>query len=166
MNIIDFLYKKIGDQQASMWGSCCFAKGDVKLTLGTGSYMNVNSGSQCHASIHGLYPMIAWSCRDYENPQKKDLTYCMEGGSHDTGSIIRWAINFGMFFFFYLFLECFFNNFCFRFVYGSSRFFRYCQFRTRFGWSLFYTGVLWIGCKYSFYMFSLVEFSLLIWCLM
>lgn len=80
-----------------MWGSCCFNKGDVKLTLGTGSYMNVNSGSQCHASIHGLYPIIAWSCRDYENPQKKDLTYCIEGGSHDTGSIIRWAINFGLF---------------------------------------------------------------------
>lgn len=94
-----------------MWGSCCFNKGDVKLTLGTGSYMNVNSGSQCHASIHGLYPIIAWSCRDYENPQKRDLTYCIEGGSHDTGSIIRWAINFGWFFillFFVLFFMVYF----------------------------------------------------------
>lgn len=96
-----------------MWGSCCFNKGDVKLTLGTGSYMNVNSGSQCHASIHGLYPIIAWNCRDYENPQKKDLTYCIEGGSHDTGSIISWAINFGLFFFLLVFVVVFFMIDCF-----------------------------------------------------
>lgn len=79
-----------------MWGSCSFNVGDVKVTLGTGSFLNVNTGAQCNASVHGLYPMVAWQCI---NPERKlkDLVYCMEGSANDTGSIIRWAIDFGLF---------------------------------------------------------------------
>lgn len=79
-----------------MWGSCCFNKGDVKITLGTGSFLNVNTGSECHASIHGLYPLVAWQ---YRNPQLKheETVYCVEGASSDTGSIIKWAMDFGLF---------------------------------------------------------------------
>lgn len=80
-----------------MWGSCCFNKGDVKVmeaftlcidlqhckfvskqvTLGTGSFLNVNTGQKCHASVHGLYPLVAWKWRNRE--QKSDeLMYCVE----------------------------------------------------------------------------------------
>lgn len=77
-----------------MWGSCCFNKGDVKITLGTGSFLNVNTGSECHASIHGLYPLVAWQYRN--SATKHDETvYCVEGAANDTGSIIQWAIDFG-----------------------------------------------------------------------
>lgn len=77
-----------------MWGSCCFNKGDVKITLGTGSFLNVNTGSECHASIHGLYPLVAWQYRN--SVTKYDETvYCVEGAANDTGSIIQWAIDFG-----------------------------------------------------------------------
>lgn len=79
-----------------MWGSCCFNKGDVKVTLGTGSFINVNTGSICHASIHGLYPLVAWQYRNNILNQM-ELCYCMEGASNDTGSIIQWAMNFGLF---------------------------------------------------------------------
>ncbi|KAG4073437.1 hypothetical protein HA402_000661 [Bradysia odoriphaga] len=86
----------IGDQSASMWGSCCFNRGDVKVTLGTGSFLNVNTGQKCHASVHGLYPLVAWRWRKKE--QKSDeLMYCVEGASNDTGSIIKWAQDFGLF---------------------------------------------------------------------
>lgn len=99
-----------------MWGSCCFNKGDVKVdkqfnfdfiilflhnlfrqvTLGTGSFLNVNTGPKCHASVHGLYPLVAWRWRNRE--QKSDeLIYCVEGASSDTGSIIKWALDFGKF---------------------------------------------------------------------
>lgn len=88
------LISQIGDQSASMWGSCCFNKGDIKVTLGTGSFLNLNTSSQCNASIYGLYPLVAWKCGDDKN---KEVTYCMEGASNDTGSIIQWATHFGKF---------------------------------------------------------------------
>lgn len=79
-----------------MWGSCSFNVGDVKVTLGTGSFLNVNTGSQCNASVHGLYPIVAWQCTNPELKQK-EVIYAMEGSSNDTGSIIRWAMDFGLF---------------------------------------------------------------------
>lgn len=79
-----------------MWGSCSFNTGDVKITLGTGSFINVNTGNQCQASVHGLYPMVAWRFQNRET-NERELVYCMEGSSNDTGSIIRWAIDVGLF---------------------------------------------------------------------
>lgn len=79
-----------------MWGSCCFKKGDIKVTLGTGSFLNLNTGPQCHASIHGLYPLVAWQYVDQKTKQS-EVVYCMEGAANDTGTIIQWAINFGLF---------------------------------------------------------------------
>lgn len=62
--------------------------------MGTGSFLNVNTGGKCHASVHGLYPLVAWKWRNRE--QKSDeLVYCVEGASSDTGSIIKWALEFG-----------------------------------------------------------------------
>lgn len=71
-----------------MWGTCCFQKGDIKVTLGTGSFLNVNTGSECSASILGLYPLVATKTAN-------DIIYMMEGASNDTGSTIEWAMNFG-----------------------------------------------------------------------
>ncbi|XP_068213774.1 putative glycerol kinase 5 isoform X2 [Palaemon carinicauda] len=45
----------VSDQGASLFGMCRFRKGDVKITLGTGSFLNVNTGNEAHASINGLY---------------------------------------------------------------------------------------------------------------
>uniref|UniRef100_A0A1L8E1T9 Glycerol kinase 5 n=1 Tax=Nyssomyia neivai TaxID=330878 RepID=A0A1L8E1T9_9DIPT len=86
----------IADQSASMWGSCCFGKGDVKVTLGTGSFMNLNTGKDCHASIFGLYPLVAWRIFNRET-NSTEVAYCVEGQSSDTGSLIRWGIDFGLF---------------------------------------------------------------------
>lgn len=88
---------QLGDQSASMWGSCCFNTGDMKITLGTGSFLNLNTGTQCPASIYGLYPLVAWKYTDERKSAKSELVYCMEGAANDTGSIIQWAINFGLF---------------------------------------------------------------------
>lgn len=87
---------QLGDQSASMWGSCCFNTGDIKITLGTGSFLNLNTGSQCPASIYGLYPLVAWRYNDKQS-NNNELIYCMEGAANDTGSIIQWAMNFGLF---------------------------------------------------------------------
>lgn len=92
---------QIGDQSASMWGSCCFKKGDVKITLGTGSFLDVNTGDECHASIHGMYPLVAWQTGKPSavagGKDAVETVYCVEGSASDTGSIIKWAMDFGLF---------------------------------------------------------------------
>lgn len=80
----------MADQTASMWGSCCFEPGDLKLTMGTGTFFNINTGPSAHASVSGLYPVVGWQLG-------KDLVYVAEGANNDTGSIIKWAQNIGLF---------------------------------------------------------------------
>ena len=50
-----FKYFKVSDQTAAMFGQCCFDIGDIKCTMGTGTFVDVNTGSTPHASIAGLY---------------------------------------------------------------------------------------------------------------
>uniref|UniRef100_A0A182M0E2 Glycerol kinase 5 n=1 Tax=Anopheles culicifacies TaxID=139723 RepID=A0A182M0E2_9DIPT len=86
----------VSDQSASLWGNCCFERGDVKITMGTGSFLNVNTGTQCLASVHGLYPLIGYKLQGGTGPIT-DINYLMEGSSNDTGSIIEWALKMGLF---------------------------------------------------------------------
>ncbi|KAJ8717914.1 hypothetical protein PYW07_005844 [Mythimna separata] len=76
----------MADQTASMWGSCCFEVGDVKLTMGTGTFFNINTGAEPHASVSGLYPIVGWRLGD-------ELVFSAEGANNDTASIIKWAQN-------------------------------------------------------------------------
>ncbi|XP_067143455.1 putative glycerol kinase 5 [Centruroides vittatus] len=80
----------VGDQQASMFGECCFDVGEIKCTMGTGSFININTGSNPHASYKGLYPVVGWTIGD-------ETTYLAEGGTHDTGTVICWAQKLGLF---------------------------------------------------------------------
>ncbi|XP_060600237.1 putative glycerol kinase 5 isoform X2 [Ruditapes philippinarum] len=80
----------VGDQSASMFGECCFDVGDIKCTLGTGMFIDLNTGEEPHASIAGLYPLIGWKIGDR-------LTYIAEGIAADTGSTIQWAEQIGLF---------------------------------------------------------------------
>lgn len=36
----------VGDQQSAMFGECCFETGDVKLTMGTGTFLDINTGKK------------------------------------------------------------------------------------------------------------------------
>lgn len=71
-----------------MFGSCCFNKHDLKLTLGTGSFLNINSGHEIHTGSVAAYPLVAWELND-EN------IYCLESASNDAGSLIQWTLNTG-----------------------------------------------------------------------
>lgn len=44
----------MADQAASLYGSGCFQPGSLKLTMGTGSFLNVNTGNEPHASVAGV----------------------------------------------------------------------------------------------------------------
>lgn len=79
----------VSDQTASIWGNCCFKKADIKITLGTGSFLNIITGDECLASMLGCYPLVAWK-------MNKNAVYCVEGATHDTGTVIKWAENIGL----------------------------------------------------------------------
>lgn len=44
---------QVADQQSAMFGQCCFDVGDVKCTMGTGTFIDCNTGTRPHASIAG-----------------------------------------------------------------------------------------------------------------
>ena len=43
-----------GDQQAALFGQCCFAPGEAKNTYGTGCFLLMNTGETPCVSRHGL----------------------------------------------------------------------------------------------------------------
>ena len=43
-----------GDQQAALFGQCCFTPGDAKNTYGTGCFLLMNTGETAMESVHGL----------------------------------------------------------------------------------------------------------------
>lgn len=90
----------IGDQQAAVFGECCFDAGDIKITLGTGSFINVNTGTAPFASCQGLYPVVGWKLENKQPSNSRStldgVTYLVEGGSHDTGTAIAWMQTIGL----------------------------------------------------------------------
>jgi glycerol kinase len=43
-----------GDQSAALFGHCGFDPGDIKCTLGTGGFVDLNTGTKCLYSPQGL----------------------------------------------------------------------------------------------------------------
>ncbi|KAI1882664.1 hypothetical protein AGOR_G00237220 [Albula goreensis] len=74
----------MADQQAAMFGECCFDTGDVKITMGTGTFMDINTGNKPHTSVAGLYPLVGWKIGP-------EVVYLAEGNAADTGTAIKWA---------------------------------------------------------------------------
>ena len=73
----------IGDQQASLFGQCCFNKGDAKSTYGTGCFMLMNTTDQIVKSKNGLLTTIAWGVNG-------KVEYALEGSVFVAGSAIQW----------------------------------------------------------------------------
>ncbi len=71
-----------GDQQAALFGQCCFEKGDVKNTYGTGCFLLMNTGSEPVKSKNGLITTIAASTDHVE--------YALEGSVFVAGAAIQW----------------------------------------------------------------------------
>lgn len=71
-----------GDQQAALFGQCCFEKGDVKNTYGTGCFLLMNTGSTAVDSKNGLVTTIAASV---DKPE-----YALEGSVFVAGAAIQW----------------------------------------------------------------------------
>ncbi len=72
-----------GDQQASLFGQCCFKKGDAKNTYGTGCFLLMNTGKSIASSKNGLLTTVAWQIGN-------ELTYALEGSVFVAGAAIQW----------------------------------------------------------------------------
>lgn len=72
-----------GDQQAALFGQCCFREGDVKNTYGTGCFLLMNTGKKAVDSKHGLITTIAASDKD-------EVEYALEGSVFVAGAAIQW----------------------------------------------------------------------------
>lgn len=75
----------LGDQQSAMFGQCCFEEGHVKLTMGTGAFMNINIGPKPHASVEGFYPVTGWK-------RGSKIVHLAEGSSHTAGDAVDWLV--------------------------------------------------------------------------
>ena len=73
-----------GDQQAALFGQCCFNAGDVKNTYGTGSFILMNTGNEAVKSGNGLLTTIAAGC------QGDKVEYALEGSVFVAGASIQW----------------------------------------------------------------------------
>ena len=72
-----------GDQQAALFGQCCFQPGEMKNTYGTGCFLLMNTGREPVASSHGLVTTIAVGYEDH-------VEYALEGSVFVAGAAIQW----------------------------------------------------------------------------
>jgi glycerol kinase len=73
----------LGDQQAALFGQCCFDVGMGKCTYGTGSFLLTNIGSEAKL-VPGLLTTLAWQL------EGKPPTYAFEGAIFVAGAAIQW----------------------------------------------------------------------------
>ena len=66
-----------------MFGQCCFEKGQVKNTYGTGCFLLMNTGREAIESKHGLITTIAAST-------SQQVEYALEGSVFVAGAAIQW----------------------------------------------------------------------------
>jgi len=72
-----------GDQQAALFGQCCFEKGEAKCTYGTGCFLLMNTGSNAAVSRNGLLTTVAAGFSD-------KVQYALEGSVFTGGAVIQW----------------------------------------------------------------------------
>ncbi|MDE3012391.1 MAG: glycerol kinase GlpK [Pseudomonadota bacterium] len=72
-----------GDQQAALFGQCCFDPGMVKNTYGTGCFMLMNTGPQASTSRTRLLSTVAWETGGQRQ-------YAIEGSVFVGGAVVQW----------------------------------------------------------------------------
>lgn len=72
-----------GDQQAALFGQCCFNPGELKNTYGTGAFLLMNIGQEPKITDSGLITTIAWGIDGKVN-------YALEGSVFVCGAAIQW----------------------------------------------------------------------------
>ncbi|MHA7879235.1 MAG: glycerol kinase GlpK [Saccharospirillum sp.] len=72
-----------GDQQAALFGQCCFDAGMAKSTYGTGCFMVMNTGVIPVNSRHRLLTTVGYRLNG-------EVTYALEGSIFMAGATLQW----------------------------------------------------------------------------
>ena len=72
-----------GDQQAALFGQCCFERGEAKNTYGTGCFLLMNMGETPCESRNGLITTVAVS-------RGGRIQYALEGSVFVGGAVVQW----------------------------------------------------------------------------
>jgi glycerol kinase len=72
-----------GDQQAALFGQCCYKEGESKNTYGTGCFMLMNTGTKPILSKNGLLTTVAWRYGG-------ETIYALEGSVFIGGAVVQW----------------------------------------------------------------------------
>ena len=72
-----------GDQQAALFGQCCYEEGMVKNTYGTDCFILMNTGEKAIESKNGLLTTIAWG-------EGGKVEYALEGSVFIAGAAVQW----------------------------------------------------------------------------
>lgn len=72
-----------GDQQAALFGQCCFDAGEMKNTYGTGGFLLMNTGETPCLTDNGLVTTVAWGLDG-------KTYYALEGSVFVSGAAIQW----------------------------------------------------------------------------
>ena len=72
-----------GDQQAALFGQCCFDVGDAKNTYGTGGFLLMNTGKNAVTPKQGLLSTVGWQIGN-------EVNYVLEGSVFVCGAVIQW----------------------------------------------------------------------------
>ncbi|MDR1906363.1 MAG: hypothetical protein LBQ27_05605 [Clostridiales bacterium] len=75
----------IADQQAAMFAQGCFEPTVAKCTNGSGTFVNVNIGSE-YKTFGNFYTSVAWRING-------KTSYMFEGNSYTAGSCLEWGKN-------------------------------------------------------------------------
>ena len=73
-----------GDQQAALFGQCCFSAGQAKNTYGTGCFLLAHTGERAIESRSGLLTTVA------AGESGRPIEYALEGSVFVGGAIVRW----------------------------------------------------------------------------
>ena len=73
-----------GDQQAALFGQCCFEKGSAKNTYGTGCFLLTNTGPDAILSSHGLLTTVVATAKN------EPVEYALEGSVFVGGALVQW----------------------------------------------------------------------------
>lgn len=80
----------ICDQQAALAAIGAVRPGEVKVTHGTGSFVELNAGSEPPRPRGGLMPTVAWELPSGE------VAYAVEGGVFTAAVAVDWLVSLGL----------------------------------------------------------------------
>ncbi|HEX5368430.1 MAG TPA: glycerol kinase [Dehalococcoidia bacterium] len=75
----------VGDQQAALYGQCCFEPGLIKATYGTGCFILLHTGETAVRSRHGLLTSVAATTSPGQH------RYALEGSIFVAGAALQWC---------------------------------------------------------------------------